>query len=79
MEAQRWFGWKRVQVGFACQFLPSSCQLSGLMIEDTGSIFQQRSPVANGSGWWDCDMEGVDSEEVGCVNTWEMASTTLGG
>ncbi|KAJ8645153.1 hypothetical protein MRB53_006901 [Persea americana] len=24
---------------------------------------------ANGSRWWDCDMEGVDSEEVGYVNT----------
>ncbi|KAJ8648810.1 hypothetical protein MRB53_001833 [Persea americana] len=36
MEAQRWFGWRRVQVGFACQFLPRSCQLPGLMIGDTG-------------------------------------------
>ncbi|KAJ8618191.1 hypothetical protein MRB53_014377 [Persea americana] len=34
---------------------------------------------ANGSGWWDCDMEGVDGEEVGCVNIWEIVSTTLGG
>ncbi|OVA01588.1 hypothetical protein BVC80_9073g19 [Macleaya cordata] len=35
---------------------------------------------ANGSGWWDCDMEGVDSEEVGCNEVWEgMGSTTLGG
>ncbi|MCL7032608.1 hypothetical protein MKW94_019554 [Papaver nudicaule] len=35
---------------------------------------------ANGSGWWDCDMEGVDNEEVGCNESWEgMGSTTLGG
>ncbi|RZC80771.1 hypothetical protein C5167_043343 [Papaver somniferum] len=35
---------------------------------------------ANGSGWWDCDMEGVDNEEVGCNETGEgMGSTTLGG
>lgn len=40
----RWFGWRRVQVGFACQFLPRRCQLPELMIGDTGNIFQQRSP-----------------------------------
>ncbi|XP_042513969.1 uncharacterized protein LOC122088713 isoform X2 [Macadamia integrifolia] len=35
---------------------------------------------ANGRGWWDCDMEGIDSEEVGCNEVWEgMGSTTLGG
>ncbi|KAJ8499594.1 hypothetical protein OPV22_010146 [Ensete ventricosum] len=35
---------------------------------------------ANGSGWWDCSKEGVDSEEVGCNDFWEgMGSTTLGG
>ncbi|KAF9612297.1 hypothetical protein IFM89_038867 [Coptis chinensis] len=36
---------------------------------------------ANGSGWWDCDMEGVDSEEVGCSDAWEGmgATTNLGG
>ncbi|KAI5654277.1 hypothetical protein M9H77_31464 [Catharanthus roseus] len=35
---------------------------------------------ANGCGWWDCDMEGVDNEEVGCSEVWEgMGSTTLGG
>ncbi|XP_077210980.1 RNA-binding protein isoform X2 [Tasmannia lanceolata] len=34
---------------------------------------------ANGSGLWDCNMEGVDSEEVGCSEVWEgMGSTTLG-
>lgn len=31
-------------MGFACQFLPRRCQLLELMIGDTGSIFQQRSP-----------------------------------
>ncbi|KAA8527941.1 hypothetical protein F0562_035190 [Nyssa sinensis] len=35
---------------------------------------------ANGSGWWDCNMEGVDSEEVGCSEVWEgIGSTALGG
>ncbi|KAH8512828.1 hypothetical protein H0E87_006211 [Populus deltoides] len=35
---------------------------------------------ANGSGWWDCDMEGVDSEEVGYGEIWEgVGSTTFGG
>ncbi|KAG6503684.1 uncharacterized protein LOC121987534 [Zingiber officinale] len=35
---------------------------------------------ANGSGWWDCNREGIDSEEVGCNETWEgIGSTTLGG
>ncbi|KAL9286703.1 hypothetical protein AtEden1_Chr4g0288621 [Arabidopsis thaliana] len=34
---------------------------------------------ANGSGWWDCDMEGVDSEEVGHREVWEgVGSTTFG-
>ncbi|MQM16564.1 hypothetical protein Taro_049524 [Colocasia esculenta] len=34
----------------------------------------------NGAGWWDCDREGVDSEEVGCSEVWEgMGSTTVGG
>ncbi|KAG6507062.1 hypothetical protein ZIOFF_032402 [Zingiber officinale] len=35
---------------------------------------------ANGSGWWDCNREGIDSEEVGFNETWEgIGSTTLGG
>ncbi|XVE81393.1 hypothetical protein DITRI_Ditri15bG0059600 [Diplodiscus trichospermus] len=35
---------------------------------------------ANGCGWWDCDMEGVDSEEVGYGEVWEaVGSTTFGG
>ncbi|XP_017975787.1 PREDICTED: uncharacterized protein LOC18602755 isoform X2 [Theobroma cacao] len=35
---------------------------------------------ANGCGWWDCDMEGVDSEEVGSGEVWEgVGSTTFGG
>ena len=34
---------------------------------------------ANGSGFWDCDMEGVDSEEVGHSEVWEgVGSTTFG-
>lgn len=35
---------------------------------------------ANGSGWWDYAMEGVDSEEVGYGDVWEgVGSTTFGG
>ncbi|CAL5416656.1 unnamed protein product [Camellia sinensis] len=35
---------------------------------------------ANGSGWWDYNMEGVDNEEVGCNEAWEgIGSATLGG
>ncbi|KAJ9182411.1 hypothetical protein P3X46_006409 [Hevea brasiliensis] len=35
---------------------------------------------ANGCGWWDCDMEGVDTEEVGTGEIWEgVGSTTFGG
>ncbi|KAK6914266.1 hypothetical protein RJ641_021587, partial [Dillenia turbinata] len=26
---------------------------------------------ANGSGWWDCDREGIDNEEVGFNEVWE--------
>ncbi|KAJ4722955.1 Non-specific serine/threonine protein kinase [Melia azedarach] len=35
---------------------------------------------ANGCGWWDSGMEGVDSEEVGYGEVWEgVGSTTFGG
>ncbi|XP_020222856.1 uncharacterized protein LOC109805246 [Cajanus cajan] len=35
---------------------------------------------ANGRGWWDYDMEGVDNEELGFNEIWEgVGSTTLGG
>ncbi|KAK7356493.1 hypothetical protein VNO80_15766 [Phaseolus coccineus] len=35
---------------------------------------------ANGHGWWDYDMEGVDNEELGSNEVWEgVGSTTLGG
>lgn len=35
---------------------------------------------ASGCGWWDYNMEGVDSEEVGLGEVWEgVGSTTLGG
>ncbi|XP_031484460.1 uncharacterized protein LOC116253666 [Nymphaea colorata] len=35
---------------------------------------------ANGNGWWESGMEGVDNEEVGFKETWEgMGSTSLGG
>ncbi|QHO35357.1 uncharacterized protein DS421_9g274740 [Arachis hypogaea] len=35
---------------------------------------------ANGRGWWDYDMEGVDNEELGFSEVWEgVGSTTLGG
>ncbi|XP_045821600.1 uncharacterized protein LOC123914446 [Trifolium pratense] len=35
---------------------------------------------ANGHGWWDDDMEGVDNEALGVSEVWEgVGSTTLGG
>ncbi|XP_057428063.1 uncharacterized protein LOC130721315 [Lotus japonicus] len=35
---------------------------------------------ANGRGWWDHDMEGVDNEALGFTEVWEgVGSTTLGG
>jgi hypothetical protein len=36
---------------------------------------------ANGRGWWDGNMEGVDYEEIGCdAEMWEgMGSIMLGG
>ncbi|KAL6971087.1 hypothetical protein U1Q18_030770 [Sarracenia purpurea var. burkii] len=40
----------------------------------------QFNHYANGCGWWDCNMEGVDNEEVGCSEVWEgIGSATLGG
>ncbi|PON72908.1 hypothetical protein TorRG33x02_250930 [Trema orientale] len=34
---------------------------------------------ANGGGWWDSNMEGVDNEEVGFSEVWEgVGSTTFG-
>ncbi|XP_059287312.1 uncharacterized protein LOC132040673 [Lycium ferocissimum] len=46
-------------------------------IEKPSNLFNH---YANGGGWWDCNMEGVDNEEVGCNEAWEgMGSfTTLG-
>ncbi|CAA6662506.1 unnamed protein product [Spirodela intermedia] len=48
--------------------------------------FKERRPrpqfdhYSSGCGWWDCDREGVNSEEVGCKEVWEgTGSTTLGG
>ncbi|KAH9318683.1 hypothetical protein KI387_020452, partial [Taxus chinensis] len=35
---------------------------------------------ADGGGWWDTDMVGLDSDEVGTTEIWEgMGSTTIGG
>ncbi|EXB87087.1 hypothetical protein L484_010066 [Morus notabilis] len=35
---------------------------------------------ANGGGWWDNNIEGVDNEEVGFSEVWEgVGSTTFGG
>ncbi|KAH7835147.1 hypothetical protein Vadar_023280 [Vaccinium darrowii] len=35
---------------------------------------------ANGSGWWDCNVAGIDNEEVASNEVWEgIGSTTLGG
>lgn len=34
----------------------------------------------SGTGWWEPEREGVDSDEVGSAEVWEgMGSTTLGG
>ncbi|KAF3457660.1 hypothetical protein FNV43_RR02318 [Rhamnella rubrinervis] len=35
---------------------------------------------ANGRGWWESGMEGIDDEEVGLTEAWEgVGSTTMGG
>lgn len=35
---------------------------------------------ADGGGWWDPDMVGLDSDEVGTTEIWEgLGSTTIGG
>lgn len=37
-------------------------------------------PDANGRGWWESNMEGIDDEEVGVSEVWEgVGSTTMGG
>ena len=37
-------------------------------------------PDANGRGWWESGMEGIDDEEVGLTEAWEgVGSTTMGG
>lgn len=33
----------------------------------------------NGLGFWDCDMEGVDSEEVGYSEVWEGVGLIMFG
>ncbi|KAI5347596.1 PREDICTED: LOC110689226 isoform [Prunus dulcis] len=45
--------------------------------EKAGPVYNH---YANGCGWWDCDREGIDNEEVGLNEVWEgVGSTTLGG
>lgn len=62
----------------------SDTSLKSLFLLDTKSLCSQYLYInfqtdANGSGWWDCDMEGVDSEEVGHSEVWEgVGSTTYG-
>ncbi|CAI9117800.1 OLC1v1019285C1 [Oldenlandia corymbosa var. corymbosa] len=49
-----------------------------LAINETPKVLYNH--YANGGGWWDCNMEGVDNEEVGCSEVWEGVGTaTLGG
>ncbi|KAK1578382.1 hypothetical protein Q3G72_029846 [Acer saccharum] len=52
-------------------------------IEDSAKESRKRrNPFvdANGSGWWDSGMEGIDDEEVGFGEAWEgVSSTTFGG
>lgn len=44
------------------------------------SFFSVVVADASGRGWWDCDREGIDNEEVGLNEVWEgVGSTTLGG
>ncbi|KAI9115015.1 hypothetical protein K1719_014028 [Acacia pycnantha] len=48
------------------------------------SSSNKRSPplynhYKNGCGWWDCEMEGIDNDEVGFREVWEgVGSTSLG-
>ncbi|XP_020519474.1 uncharacterized protein LOC18428597 isoform X2 [Amborella trichopoda] len=62
---------------------PGLSPKNGFLDEAVFRLFKtkEEAPVdASGSGWWDSDMEGLDSEEVGCKEVWEgMGSTTLGG
>ncbi|PRQ35899.1 hypothetical protein RchiOBHm_Chr4g0385541 [Rosa chinensis] len=45
--------------------------------EKPGHVYDHHE---NGCGWWDCNMEGIDNEEVGVNEVWEgVGSTTLGG
>ncbi|XP_073051609.1 uncharacterized protein [Primulina eburnea] len=45
--------------------------------EDSKPLFNH---YENGGGWWDDNMEGIDSENVGCSSAWEgVGCTTLGG
>ncbi|KAK2457321.1 hypothetical protein P8452_04144 [Trifolium repens] len=50
---------------------------------ETDSSGKKQKPYnhyANGHGWWDDDMEGVDNEALGVSEVWEgVGSTTLGG
>ncbi|KAK4354888.1 hypothetical protein RND71_027082 [Anisodus tanguticus] len=45
-------------------------------IEKPSTLFNH---YANGGGWWDCNMEGVDNEEVGCSEAWEVRGSTTQG
>ncbi|CAL8076559.1 unnamed protein product [Prunus armeniaca] len=50
---------------------------SSVSKEKAGPVYNH---YANGCGWWDCDREGIDNEEVGLNEVWEgVGSTTLGG
>lgn len=68
-----------LQYSFFCSFLKLiTLAFCGLLTShiDSYSLLAD----ANGGGWWDCSMEGVDDEEVGFGQVWEgVGSTTFGG
>ncbi|KMT15296.1 hypothetical protein BVRB_3g060050 [Beta vulgaris subsp. vulgaris] len=52
--------------------------------ERVSCSYKEPRPLYNhyesGTGWWEPEREGVDSDEVGSAEVWEgMGSTTLGG
>ncbi|VVB14130.1 unnamed protein product [Arabis nemorensis] len=54
---------------------PQTDPLNGKIILDETQPQGELAPtiitLASQGGWWDCDMEGVDSEEVGHSEVWE--------
>ncbi|QCE07747.1 hypothetical protein DEO72_LG9g2767 [Vigna unguiculata] len=64
--------------------LGGESKLKPKRLTENGSSNKRPRPhynhYANGHGWWDYDMEGVDNEQLGSNEVWEgVGSTTLGG